>query len=87
MSTQKKSIGKGTVSRRNTPAATSKSKTPEDPKTEKLIAAYVVPAELGDALNMAIGELPIKFHQTWLPFANQLAKCRRVDLEITTPDE
>ena len=61
----------------------------EEQKTKKvkLEKAVVVPSELADRIQMAIGEMPMKYNQLWGPISSELSHCHLADVELDVPDK
>lgn len=54
-------------------------------KKEEFKKAYIVPAELGDALRNALLELPMKYSPHLGPLVDALNTCYRSDLTLDVP--
>jgi len=49
--------------------------------------AYVIPAEVGDRIRMAFGEIPRKYNQLIGPLEQALAQAYRVTMTLNEKDE
>jgi hypothetical protein len=65
-------------------AIRSKAEAKKKIETHELKAAYIIPAEAGDKMLQALGELPSKYFQSHVsPMADTLQKAFRGDITVT----
>ena len=60
----------------------------EEQKTKKvqIEKAVVVPFELAEKIQFAIGEMQMKHSQIWGPISAELAQCHMADVELDIPE-